>query len=119
MQLFFSRRFVKSFLFENVTLFLSHFFPFVILFYLSVSPAQFPTLSVAASRHPYHPRRCLTALEQQDGHLAQIEVDEVPSLVRHVGSEISAHYTMPGRVVLLVKLLLDVRGNVLFYIVFF
>lgn len=55
----------------------------------------------------------LTALKQQDGNLSQVEVDEVPGFVSHVGAEIPAHYAMPGRVVLLVELFLDVGGDVL------
>lgn len=55
----------------------------------------------------------LTALEQQDGHLSQVEVDEVARLVSHVGAEVAANDAMPGRVVLFVELLLDVCSDVL------
>lgn len=55
----------------------------------------------------------LTALEQQDGYLAQVEVDEVARLVGHVRSEVAANDAMPGRVVLLVELFLDECGDVL------
>lgn len=51
--------------------------------------------------------RPLAALEQQNGHLAQVEVDEVARLVRHIRPEVSPHNAVPCRVVLLIKLLLD------------
>jgi len=54
-----------------------------------------------------------TRLEQEDGHLPHVEVDEVLRLVGHVGTEVSADYTMPGGVVLLVELFLDVCCDVL------
>lgn len=59
------------------------------------------------------PVSALTALEQQDGHLTQVEVDKVACLVRHVRAEVSADDAVPGRVVLLVELFLDVRGDIL------
>lgn len=55
----------------------------------------------------------LAALEQQNGHLPQIEVDEVTRLVGHIRSEVSADDAVPCWVVLFVELLLDVCGNVL------
>eukprot|EP00931_Biecheleriopsis_adriatica_P068865 TRINITY_DN4275_c0_g2_i1.p1 TRINITY_DN4275_c0_g2~~TRINITY_DN4275_c0_g2_i1.p1 ORF type:complete len:128 (+),score=14.87 TRINITY_DN4275_c0_g2_i1:63-446(+) len=55
--------------------------------------------------------------EQQDGHLAKIEVNEVLRLMRHVRPEVAADNTVPSGVVFLVKLLLDEGGNVLLNVV--
>ena len=44
-------------------------------------------------------------LEKEDGHLAQVEVDEMLRLVGDVAAEVPAHDTVPCGVVLLVKLL--------------
>ena len=46
--------------------------------------------------------------------MPHIEVDEVFGLVGDVGSEVSANDTVPGGIVLLIELLLDVGGNILF-----
>lgn len=59
----------------------------------------------------------LTALEEQNGHLAQVEIDEVARLVGHIGSEVAAHDAVPSGVVLLVELLLDEGGDVLLDVV--
>ena len=51
-------------------------------------------------------------LEQENGHLAEVKVYEVFGLVGHVRAEVASDDAVPGRVVLLVELLLDVCGDV-------
>lgn len=58
-------------------------------------------------------------LEQKNGNLSQVEVDEMFGLVCHIGSKVSSNNAMPGRTVFLVKFFLDVGGNVLFNVVLF
>ena len=56
----------------------------------------------------------LPRLEEKNGDLAEVEVDEVLRLVGNVRAEVAANDCVPRRVVLLVELLLDVGGDVLF-----
>ena len=56
-------------------------------------------------------------LEEKDGDLTKIEVDEVLGLVGHIGAEVTADDAMPGGVVLLVEFLLDEGGDVLLDVV--
>lgn len=55
----------------------------------------------------------LTRLEEQNRDLSQVEVDKVLGLVCYVRAEVTADDTVPGGVVLLVELLLDVGSNIL------
>uniref|UniRef100_A0A8C9RZG6 Uncharacterized protein n=1 Tax=Scleropages formosus TaxID=113540 RepID=A0A8C9RZG6_SCLFO len=54
--------------------------------------------------------------EQQDGHLAQVEVDEMLRLVGDITSKIPPHNAMPSGIVLL-SYLLDICSNVLLDVV--
>ena len=59
----------------------------------------------------------LTVFEQENGHLAQVEVDEVFGFTCHITTEVPPHGAVPGGAVLLVELL-DMGRNVLLYIIF-
>src|SRR5438105_3759748 len=51
--------------------------------------------------------------EEKHCHLPHVEVNEVLGLVGDIRSEISSDNTMPGGIILLVELLLDVGGDIL------
>ena len=57
-------------------------------------------------------------LEEEDGHLSEVEIDEVLGLMGNVRSEVSTHDTVPGGVVLLVEFLLDEGSDILFDVEF-
>uniref|UniRef100_A0A7N8WJG6 Dynein light chain n=1 Tax=Mastacembelus armatus TaxID=205130 RepID=A0A7N8WJG6_9TELE len=46
-----------------------------------------------------------TGLEQQNGHLTQVEVNKMLGLMSHVAAEVPPNNAVPGWVILLVKLL--------------
>lgn len=58
-------------------------------------------------------RVCVSArLEQQNGHLAEVEVDEVLRLMRHVAAEVPPNNAVPCGVVLFVKFLQWIEHNI-------
>jgi len=60
----------------------------------------------------------LTGLEEEDGNLAEVEVDEMLRLVGDIAAEVATNDAMPGRIILLVELLLDISGDVLLDVIF-
>lgn len=56
-------------------------------------------------------RECVPSagLEQQNGHLTQVEVNEMLGLMSHVAAKVSPNDAVPGRVVFLVKLLFGTK----------
>merc|ERR1719183_1820000 len=58
-----------------------------------------------------------SGLEEEDGDLTKVEVDEVLGLVGDVGAEVTADNAVPGWVVLFVELLLDEGSDVLLNVV--
>merc|ERR1740117_450363 len=64
-------------------------------------------------------RALSTRLEEQDSHLAEVEVNEMLRFVRHIGAEVAADDGVPSWVVLLVELLFDEGGDVLLNVVLF
>uniref|UniRef100_A0A4X1T6P5 Uncharacterized protein n=2 Tax=Sus scrofa TaxID=9823 RepID=A0A4X1T6P5_PIG len=60
----------------------------------------------------------LTRFEQENGHLAQVEVDEVFGFMCHVTTEVPPHNAVPSGVPALCPHLLDMGRNVLLYIIF-
>lgn len=53
----------------------------------------------------------LTRFEQENSHLAQVEVDEVFGFMCHITTEVPPHDAVPGGVVLLIKLLGEGGGE--------
>uniref|UniRef100_A0A2I3G3L3 Uncharacterized protein n=1 Tax=Nomascus leucogenys TaxID=61853 RepID=A0A2I3G3L3_NOMLE len=60
----------------------------------------------------------LTRFEQKNGHLAQVEADEVFEFMCHVTTEVPPHNAMLGGIVLPVKFLLNMSRNILLYVIF-
>ena len=63
------------------------------------------------------PASLLSRFEKQHRNLAKVEIDEMLGLVGNVAAKVAADDAVPRRVVLLVKFLLDISGNVLWGVV--
>jgi len=61
----------------------------------------------------------LARLEQQNGNLAKIKVDEMFCFVGDIGAKVSSNHSMPGGIVFLVKFFLNKGCNIFLDIVFF
>lgn len=59
----------------------------------------------------------LTRFKHQNGHLTQIEVDEVFGFMCHITTKVLFYNAVPSGAVL-VRLLLDMGHNILFYVLF-
>lgn len=55
----------------------------------------------------------LTAFEQQNSYLTQVEVDEMTSFMCHVWAKVASNDAMPCWIIFFVEFFLDVCGNVL------
>ena len=55
----------------------------------------------------------LSTFKEEDGYLAQVKVNEMSCLVRHIAAKIASNDTVPRGVVFLIKFLFDVCGDVL------
>ena len=60
-----------------------------------------------------------TRLKQEDCYLTHVEIDKMLCLVGNIGAEVPAYNAVPGWVVFLVELLLDVGRNIFFDVEFF
>ena len=54
----------------------------------------------------------LSGFEKQNGNLSEVKINEMLGLVGHIGSKVSAHDTMPSRVIFLVKFFFDVGRDI-------
>ncbi|WP_411024632.1 hypothetical protein, partial [Salmonella sp. s55962] len=61
----------------------------------------------------------LTRLEEQDGYLSKVKVNEVFGFMGNVTSKIASNNAMPCGAVLFVKFLFDESSNILFNVEFF
>ena len=55
----------------------------------------------------------LARLKQEDCHLPQVKINEMPGFMGNIWTKISSNYAMPGRVILFVKFFLYVCCNIL------
>lgn len=55
----------------------------------------------------------LSTFKEEDGYLAQVEVNEMSCLVRHIAAKIASNDTVPRGVKFLIEFLFDVCGDVL------
>lgn len=55
----------------------------------------------------------LSTFKEEDGYLAQVEVNEMSCLVRHIAAKIASNDAMPRRVEFLIEFLFDVCGDIL------
>lgn len=55
----------------------------------------------------------LSALEEENGHLTQVEIDKMSCFVRYIASKVTSYNAMPRRIVLFIEFFFNKGCNIL------